>query len=152
MAGDAVQQQRRVAHGSSKRPIVRAGGPEIGVRPVGHDAKRRLEAKDAAQGGRDANRAGTIRAMGNGPDTCRDGRGRTATAAARRAFELPRIASGRSEEVVARILVAEVRRVGLAENNCPGGAQATGDATVKVRDVVLEELRARSGAQASGRF
>src|SRR5439155_8661853 len=63
--------------------------------------------------------------------------------------EVPRVPRGLHQQVVAHVLVAEGRRVGLAEDDRPGAAKPARRGTVLGGDMVLEELRAE-GQPATG--
>ena len=129
-----------------------AGYPDVAIGPVGDAAKGGLEAEDAAKGSGDADGAGAVGAMGERAKAGGYGRGRAAAGAARCAFGVPGIAAGRTEQVVAHILVAEVGRVGLAGDDAAGGFYAAGDGAVEVGDLVLSEDRAAGEAQTVAGF
>ena len=65
---------------------------------------------------------------------------------------MPRVARGGHEQVVAHVLVAVVRRVGLGEDDPTRRAHALGGTAVERGNVVLLEFRAERRAQAPGRF
>src|SRR5579859_3351519 len=90
--------------------------------------------------------------MGQRTDPRRDRRGRATTGRAGGALEVPGVARRWPDQVVAHVLVAEVGRVRLAEEDCASRAQAAGDAAVEVGDKVLEEFGAVRGAQSSRRL
>ena len=74
--------------------------------------------------------------MGQRPKSGGHGRGGAAAGAARRALRVPGIASWFAQQVVAHILVAQVRRIGLADDDASGGLDALGYDAVVVGDQV----------------
>ena len=90
-AGEDVEQQRRLAHGARQDAVLQ----EEALAGVGRqrDAPaRRLEADEAAAGGRDAQRAAAVVAVGDRDHAGGDGGRRAAGRAAGRALEVPRVA------------------------------------------------------------
>src|SRR5215218_1367336 len=114
---------------------VRAGGG-------GDPSEGGLEPVDAAEGGGDADRATGVGALGYGAEAVRDGRGAPARGAASVLAWGERRARRAEEEVVGRALVAELRRVGLAEDDRARLLQALDVGGVVVRHVAGQRFRA----------
>ena len=82
---------------------------------VRHAAHLRLDAEDAAERRRDANRAAAVAAQRDRAEARRDGRRRAAARSARRARQIPGIVRGSEDAVLGHRDEAELRRVRLAE-------------------------------------
>src|SRR5262249_39774380 len=72
--------------------------------------------------------------------------------AARGAIQLPRVATGSAEQIIAQLLVAEVGCVSLAQQDGPAASHPLRDHAIGIRDMLLEELRAEGRADALGRL
>jgi hypothetical protein len=124
-AGHGVQQQRAVFGALGHRPgLVEAGGE--GDHAVARDhAVGRLEAGEAAQGRRLADRAAGVGAGGGRRQACGDRRGRAARGAAGHAGRCPRGSSpGRKRGFVGRAH-GELVHVELAQRDHAGGGESS---------------------------
>src|SRR4029453_1654013 len=90
--------------------------------------------------------------MRQGTKPCRHGSRGTTARSPRGTLELPRIATRRSNEVIAHVLVPIVGRIGFAKHNASSGFDALGDHTVEIGDVVLKEFGTIGTAQTSTGF
>ena len=126
--------------------------PEVRAGPTGDPTERRLEPEDPAERRRDADRAGAIRAVGEGAEAGSDRSPCSPGGAAGRARKVPRVPAGWPQQVVGHVLVADVGRVGLSQEHGSRSPEPLGEHTVVGRDVVLEELGAQCGADAGGGF
>jgi len=128
------------------------GHPAPGLADVGAQggaAARGLEPEDAATGGRDADGAAAVVAVGDGDQARRHRRPRPSAGPARGAGEVPRV-PGRPEESGLRIgHQPQFRRVGLAQDHYPRLAVAPDDFAIVVGDEVPEEAAAAAGGDAS---
>ena len=150
--GGGAGEEGGVGDGAGDGAVVGAGGPDVEVGPVGYASERGLEAEDAAEGGGDADGAGAVGAVGEGAESGGHGRGGAAAGAARGAISVPGIAARIAELVVAHVLVAEVGRIGLADDDGAGGLDAAGDGAVVAGDLVGVEDRAVGVAQTGAGF
>ena len=148
-AGDHVEGQRRVAHG----PRDRSGDAEVfppGKRRMLRDAApRRLEAVDPAEGRGDPQRAAAVGAERDRTEPARHGRRGAAARSARCHLEVPWVSGDAEQRVVGHGLVAELRRVGLAQEHRARRAQPARGDRVFFRHRVAEEPRAAGRAQAA---
>ena len=147
--GQHVQHQGRVAHMARHRP-------DIGKKPqrrggVGGDpAKRSLYPEDAGKGRRDADRPGAIGAEVQRRDAGGAGGRGTGAAAARGAFQIPRVAGDAGERAVADRLPAEFRGRGLTEDDGTSLAQPRdGGAVLRPILVGIDQLRPAQGRKAA---
>ena len=148
-AGDDVEGQGRIAHGAGQGAEVADVVPPREAHALRNPPVGRLEADQPAQRRRNADRAAAVRAETDGPESGGHRGRRAAARAARCALEIPRVARGAEERIVGERLVAELRGVGLAEDDRAGRAQATHRDGVFFRDQVGEEPGAAGGAQAA---
>ena len=123
-AGREVEQQRRVCDGLGERPVHRRV-LEVPVRerPARHASVGRLQAEAAGEARRDADRAAAVARRDERADAARERRRRAAARAARRALEIPGRARDAVDEVAGDRGVAELRRVGLADDDRAGVLQ-----------------------------
>jgi len=113
------------------------------ARGVGrHRAQRWLQPDQPAARSRTAHRARTVGAERQRPQPGRHGGSTTAARAARRAFEIPRIASDAERRPVGQSLDTEFRCRRLADDDRAGSAQAADQHIVAGGDIVLEDRRA----------
>src|SRR5438309_4197675 len=111
-------------------------------RPERNPCPGRLNAKQTAARGRDADGTATVVSVSHRYDSSRNRRSRSATRAAHRVLRCPGIARWAEELRLGRRDEAEFGRVRLARDHeaCP--LEATGQCAVERRDKVLEELGA----------
>ncbi len=109
------------------------------------DAVGRLEADDAAERGRLADRAAGVGAERERREPRRDRRGRATARAARHARRVPRVARRTVGRVLGRRAHRELVHVELAERHEAGGLAATHDGRRVRRPVALEHAGARGG-------
>ena len=147
--GHHAEHQRGVGHGAGHRPGV-CRVVVVGDRPDRNAPVGRLDADDAAEGGRNPDRAGAVRALVERTQRrgrCRAGTGAGAAGGERR---VPRVARDAGERAVAQRLPAELGRGGLADADRARLAQATNEGRVDVRHPVLEDVRAPHRPHALG--
>ena len=147
-AGHHREHQRGVSNGPGHRAVdaKRVVDPRRGV---GRDAAGAdPEADDVAVGGRVAERAAVIAALGQGAHAGRQGDGRSAARPAGVEVQVPGV-QGLPEDRVAGVAAGrELGRVGLADDDPAGLLQPGHEECVDVWHVVLVQLRAVGGAQA----
>ena len=122
----------------------------VGRRLVGHAAERGLQPIDAAAGGRNATRPGTVGGHGDRPEAERDRHCRTAARAAAAVLAIPRIARDAVQAAVGQDLVAELRRRRLGEQHGVGRPPLGDGIGIDRRHIVLHRQRREGGAQAAG--
>ena len=168
-AGHRAQHDRRVAHGAGERSGLIERGGESHHAPARASPVGRLDADDAGEGGRLADRAAGV-ARGRGQaKVCGDRGGRAARRAARRQqaafawvgerrarlFAAPvRRQPGRSDRAVKGGLVrrahGELVHVELAEHHRPVAPQVGGDGRLVGRLKAVEDVAASLGVDALG--
>ncbi len=111
-----VEHQRRVGDGAGHRPDMRDVAKRRG-RVDRDPAKGRLMPENAAERGRDADRAAGIGAHREGADAGEHRRGAAAAGPARTALQVPRVAGDAGERRVGGRLPAEFGGRGLAEKD-----------------------------------
>ena len=149
-AGQHREEQGRVVHGPRQRAHVRERAPARG-RPGRHAAGGRLVADDAAPRRRDADRAPTVGAHGEGTEPGGHRGRRPAAASAGAALEVPGVAGDARERAVRDELVSELGGGGLAEDHRPVLAQARDRGRiVHPRLIGADRARAVKGRHASG--
>ena len=94
VAGEDVEQQRRVGDVAGQRPVAAEAVEGLGVGPGGDAAALGLEADQVGPGGGDADRAGAVGAHRAGDQPGRDRGGGAAAGAARGVLEVPGVAGG----------------------------------------------------------
>ena len=142
------QHQRAVAHAPAHRAEHRERVPGRARRPHRDEARRRPEADHAAERRRCAERAAEVGALAERAHAGCQGDRRAAGRAAARERRIPRVA-GLAEHVVERVGAgAELRRVGLAEDDRARRAQPLDRQRIGVGHVVGVDPRAVGGAQA----
>src|SRR6185437_14569467 len=115
-AAGEVEHRRRVAHRAGDHVLDHETLREVvAVRQVRAAVAGRLQADEAAAGGRDADRAAPVAAVRHRHDAGRYRRGRAARRAADDVAEVPRIAAGAVELAFGRAGDAELGEVGLAD-------------------------------------
>ena len=144
------QQQRRVGDVAGQRPaLVQRGGE--GDHPVARDrAVGRLQADDAAERGRLADRAAGVGAERAGGEAAGDRRRRAAGGAAGDAAAVPGVEDRPVGGVLVRAAHRELVHVGLAEDAGAGGVEAAHRGRRVGRQVALEDPRAGGGRRALG--
>ena len=111
-----------------------------------------FDAVDAAVSGGDADRSAAVAACGEGAE-CGCGRSaRAAARAARRAFDVPRVAAVVSEAVFGVSEKSVFRGVGLAEDDCACAFHALDDDRVVCTDAVGVDEGTARGSDALGHF
>lgn len=115
-----------------------------------HAAERRLEAVDAAAGGRDAARAGAVGRHRDGTEAERHGDSGAAARSARRMMLVPRVARDAVQAAVGQDLVAELRRRRLGEQDSIGLAPLGDGIGIHLGHIVLHRERREGGAQPLG--
>ena len=116
----------------------------------GHHAAGRLQAEDAAEAPRDANRAAAIRPDRQRRQAGRHRGGRAAAGAARRFGRIPGIPADPGERRVGGALPPEFRRRRLAHHDPAGSLQSLDDGGVLGRNVVREDARPEPRPDPSG--
>ena len=137
----------RAAHRPFDRELLHE---DLGRRPEGHHAGGRPQAVDIAEGGRVADRAAEVAAVGHRQHARRQRRGGTAAAAADRLGQVVGVDRGAVDRVDGVRAERELRHVGLADDDGAGALGALDDDRVFLRHVVLQERRARGGGDADG--
>ena len=141
--GHDFEHQRAIRHRSRHGAVGGKALPGVvGGGRAAHEPARRLVADDAATGRRDADGATAVGALGDRPDARRERRRGTAARAAGRAGLVQRVARDAEEQVLRRGAGAHLRRVGLADQDGPGPAQARDAGGVGRGHVVGERARA----------
>src|SRR5690349_24935364 len=107
----------------------------------GDAAGRGLQSADAAEMSGHANGAAAVTADAAHRATRGDGRGFSATRAAGRVGEFPRVAGFSGEKIVSFVGHQEFGRVGVSEENRSSGSQARDERGVGARNVVFTERR-----------
>jgi hypothetical protein len=125
----------RVIGPSKRKGAGRAEG--VGAADAGHTAEGRLVAVDAVPGGRDADGAAAIGALGQRHQPVGDGAAAAAGRAARVLGRVERIARGAEEIVVADAAHAHGRAVGLADQDGAGLLDMLGEGAIGIRDEIL---------------
>ncbi len=150
VSGDHLQEQRRVGDRVRERAdlVERAGEGDQAV--TRNPAVRRLQADDAAEPGRLADRAAGVGAEGEGHLAGRDGRRRAAAGAAGDSIEVPRVARHLEGTVLGGRAHGELVHVRLADQHRVRAAQAPDDVRVVWRHKSCKDLAAASGAPAAG--
>src|SRR5204863_5514940 len=114
------------------------------------EAVGRLDAGDAAERRRAADRAAGIGADAAENETSRDPGAGAAAAAGGEMVGVPGVARRRLREVEARTAIGEFMRRRLADQRRAGGVQLLGAGGVSVGDVVLQDLRLAGRRDALG--
>ena len=114
------------------------GGCDTGA---ADEAIGRLDAGDAAQGRRAADRAAGVGADAAEDQPCRDPRTGAAAAAGGEMLGIPRVARGRCREIKGRAAIGEFVRRQFSHQHRAGGGELLGTSGVGIRDVVLQEFR-----------
>ena len=109
----------------ARQPTIDRQVAVVGVGRHRHSPERRLQPDQAAEAGRDADRAAAVAARRQRDDAAGDRRRRTAGRAARRAVELPRVARHAVQHGAGDVDAAELGRRGLAGEH---GAAEVADA------------------------
>ena len=115
-----------------------------------HPSHRRLDPHEPAEGRRNPHRAAAVAADRERPDASRHCGARARAGAAGRALQVPGVARRLEHGVVARAAVAELRHVGLAEDDGAGRPQALDRHVVLVGHKTLVGDGARDGRQVLG--
>ena len=149
-AGHHVEHERGVTHGSRDRPVGDEPSARIRVRGVRDASARRLEADDPAAARGDANGAAAVRTFRHRTEARGDGGGRSAARSAGRLAQIPRVPGRREEAEGGGRAIAELGRVGLADEHPARLAQPAGHGGVVRRHEILMEPRAIGRTQ-SGR-
>ncbi len=148
-ADDRVQQRRRVAHGAGHHAL--GDHPEhhlAGLRTVRPQPPAGLQPHEAVAGRGDADRAAAVVGAGSGYDARRDRRAGAAGRAARGVVGVPGVAGRTPQCRLGDALGAELRGVGLAEDDEAGVEEALRDQCVPVGDVVGQGTAAVRGREA----
>ena len=149
-SGHHVQHERRITH----RPRHGSGDahavPAAEGRMLRHAAMGRLEPVDPAERGRDADGAAAVGAHRERPEPRPHRGARAAARAARRQLRIPRIARDTEERVVGHALVAELGRVGLADEDGARPLQPLDGDSILLRHVLGEEPGAAGRQHAPG--
>ena len=111
---------------------------------------RRLEPHDAAERGRDPDRAPGVGSERSKAESRRDGGAAPAARSARNALEVPRVVHRAEVGVTARDPVGPLVQVVLPEQDRAGLVEALGHGCVFAGDEGALELRAGGGAHAAG--
>lgn len=122
-AARRVQQQRRVLDGAGQRADTSDALERFGVRPGGEGAALRFDADQMRPGGGDTDRARAVGAERGGDQARGDGGGRTAGGAARGVVEMPGVAGVPEGGALGERPLAQLARVGLADDDRTGCAQ-----------------------------
>ena len=142
------EEQRRIADRARQRPEM-GDVVEDARDDVHRDAPEAgFQSHQPAVGGRDADRAAHVGALGDRDTARADRGGRAARGAAGRARQVPGIAGEAPERAFGKAGVGELRRRGLADDDGAGGAQPRDDDRVLVGHPVLQDPRALGGALA----
>ncbi len=141
-AGDGVEQPGAVANRTAH---AKRGGHEVGGgrRVHGDPAAGRLDSEETARRRRDADRPAAVARMGHRHDPGGDGGGRAAARSAGRVLQVPRIARRSVENRLGGGQQAELRRVGAAQRDQPGPAEAQHDLGGDLAPIVAEEHRSK---------
>lgn len=139
-ADHRVQQARAVAHGTGHRVLMaHAVRGVAAMRPGGDQPAGGLEADQAVDRGRNADRTAAVGGMGSGQDASRHGRRRTPTGPARAVGQVPGVARRAGQCWLRRHVHAELGRCGTAQDAQTGAAQASHRLAVEVGQVVDEQ-------------
>ena len=125
-------------HGADRRIVEDAEGVLVGV-PAGDAALGSLDAVDARQRGRDADRAAAVRALGDGGDARRHRRRGTAAGASGSARGVPGVARRPEHPVLGGAVVPVLWGVGLADDDPAAGTHAVGAHCVRRCDSVIHQ-------------
>ena len=131
-AGEHVEQEREVADSARHRAV----GRNLVEEQIADSASRanaaeaRAETVDVAEGGRIAQRPHRVGAVGERHQPCRQRRRRAAARTAGRPRQVVGIAGDAVHRVEAVRAEAEFRRVGLADQDRAGSADARGEQVV----------------------
>ena len=144
-----LQHQRGVAHGAGHRPDM---GDLVVVRhrPVRHPPVGWLEAEDAAEVGRHADRPRAVRALVQRPVARRGGRSGAGGGGACIVAFLPRVRGDAGKRAVAHARPAELRGGGLAEDDGAGLFQPRNHRRVHRRHMALQRMGAPLGGDPGG--
>ncbi len=150
VARQQLQHQRRVAHAAGERPdvVLRPGERQGAI--LRDPAEGRLDADDAAAGGRLPDRGAGIAAERGVGHAGRDRRRGAAARAARMMALAPRVVDRPVVDVRAGGAVGQLVQVGLAEDHRAGALEALDRGGIVVRDPVGEQRRAEGGEDAPG--
>ena len=141
--------QRRVTHGACQRPVHREGRPAAEAGQLRDQPEGRLVTHQTAERSRNPDRAAAI-----GPERHRRravGHGRTRPTArtTRGAVQRPRVAGQAPQVVVGVAAVAELRVVGLPDDDGPGRLESRHRHGILGGDEVTQGLRAVGGRHPS---
>ena len=157
-AGHDREHERRIRHRPRHRADMLDPLPtgDAGVALVArtgierHPPHGRLDPHEPAEGRRNPHRAAAVAADRERPDASRHRGARARAGAAGGAFRVPRVARRLEHGVVARAAVAELRHVGLAEDDGAGRLQALDRHVVLLGQETLVGDGARDGRQVLG--
>ena len=124
VAVDGVEQQGGVGGAAGERAVTAEAVEGLGVGPGGDAASLRLEADQPGPGGGDGDRPRPVGAERGRDDTGGDGGSGTAAGTARRVVGVPGVAGGAVQGGLGEVPLADLGRVGLADRDCAGRAQA----------------------------
>ena len=153
-AGQDLQQQGGVGHSPGHRPgLGEVVGRRLSIAAIArHPALRGFDAEQAAETGRNPNGAAAIAAGSQGAEAGGQGRRRPAAGAAGRPRRIPGIAARVAQFILRGAGQAELRGVGLAEDDGPGRLDPFHHYGVVLRDAVVEQGRPQGGGYALGQF
>ncbi len=134
--------QGEVPHRPGERPVHRERLPAAKARFLGDQPERRLVTHHSAERRRDANRAAAVGAEGKRHHAGRDRDRGAATGSAGRPVQVPRVPGQAVHEVVGVAAVAELRVVGLADDDGPSLPESGDADTVRIRGEAGEGDRA----------
>ena len=151
-SGPAMARSSRAAScdAARQRPEDAHRVPRVGRRHRRHAARRGAQPDDVAEGGGVADARAEIRPVGERDHAARHRGRRAAAAAARRARAVVGVARRAEDGVEGLRAGAELGRVGLADDDRAGAAQAGDDQRVCRRDVVAVDRRAVGRPHARG--
>ena len=150
VTGDRLEQGGGVAHVAGERAHLVEGGGEGDQAVAADQPVGRLDADDAAQGRRLADRAAGVGADPERGLTGGHGRGRPAAGAARHPGRVPGVAGRPEPGVLGGGAHGELVHVGLAEDHDPGVAQPADHGGVVRRHELVQDPRPGGGPDPLG--
>ena len=144
-----AQQQRHVLHGAPHRPLGGQLGDEgVRSRPRRHAALRWPKTKHIVPGSRVAQAAHEVRAIGHRQHVRGQRHRRAATAAARRARQVIRVAGDAKHVVESVRAQSKLGHIGFANDDAAGRLHALGHQAIFRRHKVAHQRRALHGGNA----
>ena len=150
-AGQGLQEEGRVSDVAGDGAVLTELAPTAGACGYArHSTLCSLDAVEAAEGGGDANGTAAVAALGEGGKAGHLSGGGASAGAARSSGGIPGVAARRPQPVLRGTLVAQLRCVGLAQDDGPGRPDSLRHHVVGVGDVVFEDEGAVGGTDALG--